>query len=46
MQVNLLSFSTKDENSDFTKHKTLIEIFKKTVENYKEKVPYTSKMRN
>jgi non-ribosomal peptide synthetase-like protein len=38
MQVNLLSFSTKDENSDFTKHKTLIEIFKKTVENYKEKV--------
>ncbi len=38
MKVNPLSFSTKNENLDFIKHKTLIELFKKTVESHKEKL--------
>ena len=38
MIVNPLSFSKKNEKFDFIKHKTLIELFKKTVETYKGKV--------
>ncbi len=43
MKENPLSFSKQNENTDFLRHTTLIQIFKKTVENYKAKVALHSK---